>query len=96
MKFDEMFNVARNIKLKVFMSIPNNNYITEIMKYCNCSYSGMYKDIIKLERSGLIITEKRGRNRYINITEKGYHILKNLRDIKKILEDKKINEVNKK
>jgi len=56
-----------------------------ICRYSGCTYSHFTKMVLLFEKSGLLLTDKQGRDRNINLTEKGENVVKYIRNIIEVL-----------
>lgn len=73
------------VSSEVLMSLGKNSmgiiYSTKLSKIINVTPITMFKSLNKLEDIGLIETEKKGRKRYIKLTDKGKEVSYMLMDL---------------
>ena len=77
MSGDDMSEVLRTLlhekpaMMLVLLRRKEKNYATSLAKSTDCTYSHTMKILDVFEKNGLIKSEKKGRVRYIYLTEKG-------------------------
>jgi len=74
-----LFLVPKNI---LFLLSKGSTYnITEITRELKSSYAAVWKTINYLEKEGMLIKEKVGREMYIKLTKEGIDVSNKLQDI---------------
>lgn len=73
-RLEELF--LRKKPLKLFMSIPKEStkYISVLSKEADCTYSHTVKILEELKKLGLIKFEKRGRIKFVSLTQDGKEV----------------------
>ncbi len=76
---------------KILVCLRNNTTnwnLTKIAKETQTTFVYTVKVIAKMEESGYVITERKGKNRVIKLSEKGAKIATNLEEVMKNIEQK--------
>jgi len=83
-KIEDLGKSEMKLLLLLYMKNGKEEYITNLVKALK-SPSQLEKSINVLMRRGLVRVEKRGRRKYVILSEKGKRVAKNLYEIFKIL-----------
>lgn len=90
---DQMDIFVKNVPVDVMielgtkkLSSDGEKTSSDISSSIDVTYSHVIKVVKELEKKGLVITEKKGRKKIIELTDKGKEVSDNLRELKDILE----------
>lgn len=85
--------------MKILVSIKNAGskcYASTIAKAADCTYSHTVKILDTLKNAGLVLFKKKGRVKYIKLTESGEDISRDFENMRKKFKRIKIEEKKKK
>lgn len=88
-KKERIFNVFfREKPAMMLVTLLNKNadiYASSLAKVVDCTYSHVVKILQEMNKAGLIVFEKQGRLKILELTKKGEEVAKNIDNIKNIL-----------
>lgn len=77
-----LFFKDKQVRLLTLLTTPNREWhIADLSKEANVTYVHTSKFVKKCEQYGIITTDKHGRVKTLNLTEKGSYVAKNLATI---------------
>jgi predicted transcriptional regulator len=85
MKIKNLMNRGMSSVL-ICLNQKTETYTAKISKETDITYAHTVTILQELEKNGLVIAEKRGRERRVRLTEKGREIAKAVEKMKKLLE----------
>ncbi|MFO7872147.1 MAG: MarR family winged helix-turn-helix transcriptional regulator [Candidatus Undinarchaeales archaeon] len=68
-------------RLLVSIKRKEDPYTNSLAKHIDCTYAHASKLVKKMERMGLIETEKDGRTKYIELTEEGHKLANHIENL---------------
>ena len=70
----ELFLRLKNVKMLLLLREKKKWYVSLLAKEADVTYPHAIQIIKKLEQAGLVKTAKDGRNRYVELTDKGREV----------------------
>ncbi|MFH1770766.1 MAG: MarR family winged helix-turn-helix transcriptional regulator [archaeon] len=88
-KKEKIFNVFfREKPAMMLVTLLNKNadiYASSLAKVVDCTYSHVVKILQEMNKAGLVVFEKQGRLKILELTKKGEEVAKNIYNIKNVL-----------
>lgn len=81
----DIFNYRNLIKILKYLYLNKTARVTDISKDTNCQYSYSSKQSEVLKELGLIKKEKKGREVFVSLTDRGKEIGKRIYEIERLL-----------
>lgn len=82
----ELINLIMNRKqIEILANLETSKSIAELNKKVNITYSHLLKVMYLYQKEGIIETQKQGRVRMLNLTEKGKQLCEAILNLIKIL-----------
>jgi DNA-binding MarR family transcriptional regulator len=79
---EEFFLNVKPVKILIALNDPNTgSYASAVSKKTDCTYSHTVRIIQRMEESGLIDSEMKGRKKELELTEKGKELAKALSEV---------------
>lgn len=77
-----MLNINRSLTSRIILAISDRvNYVSAIYKKTDSTFSCVVRIIQRLEKEGFVVSEKIGRKKFIELTDKGKRLQELLREI---------------
>lgn len=86
MAMEELFLQKKPKEIILYIKNQGKSNISEIASKTNSTYAHSYNIIKKFEENGLIVTNKHGRDKFIELTDKGKQIASIIEKISNILQ----------
>ncbi len=88
-KNKEIFNVVFREKPTMMLlglhNAKNEVYASSLAKNIDCTYSHVVKILQQMEKAGLIVFNKQGRLKLLNLTKKGNEVVEHIDKVKNLL-----------
>jgi DNA-binding MarR family transcriptional regulator len=80
---EEFFLNVKPVKILIVLNDPNTgSYASAISKKADCTYSHTVRIIQRMEESGLVDSEMKGRKKELELTEEGRELAQALSGVK--------------
>jgi DNA-binding MarR family transcriptional regulator len=79
---EDLFLHSKPVKILVQLNNPSkDNYTSQIAREVDCTYSHTVRIIQRLEERKLVASEKKGRRKYLTLTDPGKEIAETLGEL---------------
>lgn len=89
---EDIFFQEKSKLVLIALSHGNNKYVSEVAAEAKSTYAHTFNLLKSMEKGGLLKATKKGRTKYVTLTDKGLKLAKILEDFDEVLKTNKLKK----